>query len=56
MWPSRMESNSRPGGIQVTESTYLQLKGKYHFERRGEISLKGRGTMVTYWLLGKREA
>jgi len=53
---SRMESHSRPGNIQVTESTYLQLKEHYHLKERGNIPIRGRGKMTTYWLIGKHES
>ena len=48
---SRMESQGAPGKIQVTSAVYERLKQRYRFERRGEIKVKGRGLMTTYWLL-----
>jgi class 3 adenylate cyclase/HAMP domain-containing protein len=51
---SRMESHGKPGYIQVTEATYLKLQNKYLLEPRGTIEVKGRGEMMTYWLLGRR--
>ncbi|MEG4865150.1 MULTISPECIES: adenylate/guanylate cyclase domain-containing protein [unclassified Microcoleus] len=48
---SRMESNGLPGKIQVTATTYERLKARFVFEERGEISVKGKGTMWTYWLI-----
>ena len=48
---SRMESQGVPGRIQVTAATAERLKDKYVFEKRGEISVKGKGTMTSYWLL-----
>lgn len=50
---SRMESSGEPGRIQVTTATYKLLKDKYLFEERGKISVKGKGEMTTYWLIGK---
>lgn len=50
---SRMESHGQPGRIQVTEAVYERLKHRYRFERRGAIEVKGKGSMVTYWLLGE---
>jgi adenylate cyclase len=47
---SRMESQGIPGCIQVTETTYTLLKHQYRFEERGEIAIKGKGTMKTYLL------
>ena len=51
---SRMESHGKPGYIQVTDATYHKLQNKYLLELRGTIEVKGRGEMVTYWLLGRR--
>jgi urea ABC transporter urea binding protein len=50
---SRMESQGLAGSIQVTEFTYELLRDRYAFERRGAISIKGKGDMVTYLLLSK---
>jgi class 3 adenylate cyclase len=51
---SRMESHGKPGYIQVTDATYNKLKDKYILEPRGKVEVKGRGEMMTYWLLGRR--
>jgi len=51
---SRMESHGKPGYIQVTETTYNHLKEQYILEPRGAISVKGRGEMIAYWLVGKK--
>ncbi|MGB3532651.1 MAG: adenylate/guanylate cyclase domain-containing protein [Microcoleaceae cyanobacterium] len=50
----RMESTGEAGKIQVTQATYEQLKDKYHLERRGDIEVKGKGEMTTYWLLERK--
>ncbi|MDY6936096.1 MAG: adenylate/guanylate cyclase domain-containing protein [Cyanobacteriota bacterium] len=50
---SRMESLGMPGKIQVSSETYESLKDKYQFEVRGEIEVKGKGKMTTYWLVGR---
>lgn len=50
---SRMESSGEPGKIQVSETTYEVLKDKYIFQNRGLISVKGKGEMLTYWLIGE---
>ncbi len=50
---SRMETHGLPGRIQVTERTYRCLNPGYRFERRGSIDVKGKGEMVTYFLLGR---
>ncbi len=51
---SRMESLGEPGSIQVTETTYQLLKASYELRSRGRITVKGKGAMNTYWLVGKR--
>lgn len=51
---SRMESHGVPKYIQVTEATYSHLQYHYHLQQRGEIEVKGKGKMTTYWLLNKR--
>ncbi|MCG8368513.1 MAG: adenylate/guanylate cyclase domain-containing protein, partial [Pseudanabaenales cyanobacterium] len=52
---SRMESQGRASGIQIAPATYTHLQGKYTFESRGPIEVKGRGQIETYWLTGKVE-
>jgi adenylate cyclase len=52
---SRMESQGVPGCIQVTERTYGRLKDGYRFERRGVIQVKGKGELVTWFLLGRAD-
>ncbi|MEA5471769.1 adenylate/guanylate cyclase domain-containing protein [Spirulina sp. 06S082] len=51
---SRMESTGEPGKIQVTAQIYEQLKEQFVFEKRGAIAVKGKGEMITYWLIGKK--
>ncbi|WP_216351326.1 adenylate/guanylate cyclase domain-containing protein [Leptolyngbya sp. 'hensonii'] len=51
---SRMESMSEPNRIQITAATYACLKDHYHCEKRGSISVKGKGEMITYWLLSQQ--
>lgn len=50
---SRMESHGLPGCIQVTEATYQRLQHRYQFQERGLVTIKGKGDMRTYWLLGR---
>lgn len=45
---SRMESNGVVDVIQVTEAVKRKLDGKYTFEQREPINIKGKGQMVTY--------
>jgi adenylate cyclase len=51
---SRMESSGVPGRIQVTEETYRRLFPTYEFECRGQIDIKGKGPMTTYFLTGRQ--
>jgi class 3 adenylate cyclase len=50
---SRMESNGVPGCIQVTDRTYRRLRDRYRFERRGPVQVKGKGELVTWFLVGR---
>jgi class 3 adenylate cyclase len=52
---SRMESQGVVGCIQVTERTYQRLRHRYRFERRGPVQVKGKGELVTWFLLGRIE-
>jgi class 3 adenylate cyclase len=52
---SRMESQGVAGCIQVTARTYERLKDGYRFERRGPIPVKGKGEVVTYFLVGRNQ-
>ena len=45
-----MESNGLTNQIQVTEAVKEQLDGRYQFEERDPIYIKGKGMMVTYLL------
>jgi PAS domain S-box-containing protein len=51
---SRMESQGEPGRIQVTQTVYDRLNKRYKFEERGELDVKGKGKMSTYWLLDRK--
>lgn len=51
---SRMESQGLPGKIQVTSNTYKLLKNEYNFKNRGNINVKGKGEMETYFLISKK--
>jgi adenylate cyclase len=50
---SRMESQGVPGCIQVTDRTYRRLRGRYRFDRRGPVQVKGKGKLVTWFLVGR---
>lgn len=51
---SRMESHGVIGKIQITEPFYALIKDDFVTECRGEIEVKGKGQMITWWLLGKK--
>lgn len=53
---SRMESNSRPGIIQITEATRSQLGEMVKVDPLGDTEVKGKGRMVTYAVSRRREA
>jgi guanylate cyclase len=53
---SRMESHGVPGRIQVTERVARTAAAQYEFEPPRSIDVKGKGTMTTFLLVGKRPA
>ena len=50
---SRMESQGMAGCIQVTDRAYRRLRDRYRFERRGPVQVKGKGELVTWFLVGR---
>jgi class 3 adenylate cyclase len=50
---SRMESTGEAQKIQVTPEFYDRLKHQFRFEPRGDIAVKGRGQVATYWLIDR---
>ena len=51
---SRMESSGEPGRIQVSDSTYQLIKDDFICESRGEIDIKGKGSMRTWFVVGRK--
>jgi class 3 adenylate cyclase len=47
---SRMESNSVPGRINLSETTFKLIQGNFDCEYRGSIDIKNRGTWQMYFL------
>ncbi|PRP87571.1 adenylate/guanylate cyclase [Planoprotostelium fungivorum] len=47
---SRMESNGVKGCVSVTEDVRKLLEGKFNFEDRGSLNIKGKGKMHAYFL------
>ena len=52
---SRMESHGVPHAVHVTAATPAHLVGRFTFENRGVVEVKGKGPMET-WLLGPPKA
>ncbi len=51
---SRMESHGTPGRIQITRATHELISAEFMCESRGMVSVKGKGDMETWYLLGRR--
>ncbi|XP_059183999.1 guanylate cyclase soluble subunit beta-2 [Centropristis striata] len=50
---SRMESHGLPDHIHLSTTTYSKLKDAgFNIKERGQIEVKGKGLMTTYFLLG----
>jgi class 3 adenylate cyclase len=52
---SRMEATGVAGCIQVTHRTYRRLRDGYRLECRGPVQVKGKGELVTWFLLGRND-
>ncbi|XP_014255995.1 atrial natriuretic peptide receptor 1 isoform X2 [Cimex lectularius] len=54
---SRMESNGEALKIHVSPFTkeVLDTFGTFELDLRGEVEMKGKGKMTTYWLLGEKK-
>ncbi|KAL6744153.1 hypothetical protein Aduo_017116 [Ancylostoma duodenale] len=55
---SRMESNGKPGFIHLSydANKVLEELGGSETEPRGEVIIKGKGVMETYWLKGRKNS
>ena len=51
---SRMESTDVEGRIQVPQNVYERLRDEFDFEERGDVDVKGKGLMHTWYLTGRR--
>lgn len=51
---SRMESHGTTGRIQITRATYELLGDEFECEPRGTITVKGKGEMEAWYLVGRR--
>ncbi|XP_054768517.2 adenylate cyclase, germination specific-like [Lytechinus pictus] len=54
---SRMESNGLPNKIHLSGECYeaLSKDTTYVMEKRGEVQIKGKGLMTTYWLIERAD-
>ena len=53
---SRMESHGEPGRIHCSQAIRDTLAHAFEFQARGEIEVRGKGRMPTYFLLRRRVA
>jgi class 3 adenylate cyclase len=53
---SRMESHGTAGEIQVSAAVAQELANDYRLERRGDIEIKGKGRMPTWFLVERLAA
>jgi adenylate cyclase len=52
---SRMESTGADGRIQVPHRVFERLKGDFELEERGDVVVKGKGVMRTWFLVAQRD-
>ncbi|MEY3015246.1 MAG: hypothetical protein RIT45_3981 [Pseudomonadota bacterium] len=53
---SRMESHGEPGRVQLSASTAALVREAFELEPRGEVAIKGKGPMQTWFLGPEHEA
>lgn len=53
---SRMESTDPLGRIQVPQNVYERLRHQFVLEERGEVDVKGKGVMRTWFLIDRKPA
>jgi adenylate cyclase len=51
---ARMETTDVEGRIQVPQDVYERLNHAFLLEERGEVEIKGKGVMTTWYLVGRR--
>lgn len=51
---SRMESTDPEGRIQVPHDVYERLRQAFVLEERGDVEIKGKGVMRTWYLVGRK--
>ncbi|MCV7197051.1 adenylate/guanylate cyclase domain-containing protein [Mycobacterium angelicum] len=53
---SRMESTGSVGRIQVPQAIYERLKEDFTLHERGEVDIKGKGVIRTWYLVGRNKS
>lgn len=51
---ARMEQNSEPGKINISEDTYSLVKDAFDCVPRGHVDVKNKGSMEMYFVTGKK--
>ncbi|HQC77956.1 MAG TPA: adenylate/guanylate cyclase domain-containing protein [Mycobacterium sp.] len=51
---ARMETTDPEGRIQVPENVFERLRDDFILEERGEVDIKGKGVMRTWYLVGRK--
>lgn len=51
---SRMETTDIAGRIQVPQNVYERIKDAFVLEERGDVDVKGKGLIHTWYLVGRR--
>ena len=51
---SRMESTDPEGRIQVPHDVYERLRHVFDLEERGQVAIKGKGLMHTWYLVARK--
>lgn len=52
---SRYESTGMPNRIHVSDAVRVRLEDDFLFEDAGEVDLRGKGRMRSWFLLGDKE-
>lgn len=52
---ARMETTDVEGRIQVPHSVYERIRHSFEFEERGDVDVKGKGVIHTWYLVGRRD-
>jgi adenylate cyclase len=51
---ARYESTATPNRIHVSEAVHVRLADDFEFEDSGEVELKGKGKMRSWFLIGPK--